>query len=58
MVHLQKLQDKYGKDGLSVFAIAVFPNREKAQKLTSDMGITYPVFNGYDSDLAKRYAFG
>jgi hypothetical protein len=58
MVHLQKLQDKYGKDGLQTFAIAVFPNREKAQKLTRDMGITYPVFNGYDSDVAKRLAFG
>ena len=56
MVHLQKLQDKYAKDGLQVFAVAVFSDREKGQKVTKDMGITYPVFNGYESDLAKRLA--
>jgi len=56
MVHLQKLQDKYAKDGLRVFAVSLLPNREKAQKLTKDLEITYPVFNGNDSDLAKRLA--
>jgi len=56
MVHLQKLQDKYAKDGLQVFAVALLPNRDKAQKLTKDMEITYPVFNGNGSDLAKRLA--
>ena len=29
MVHLQKLHDKYAKDGLLVFAIAVHPKAEK-----------------------------
>ena len=40
MVHLQKLHDKYVKDGLLVFAIAVYPKVEKGRKLTKELGIT------------------
>lgn len=58
MVHLQKLHDKYAKDGLLVFAIAVYPKVEKGRKLTKELGITYPVFQGAGSDLAKQYGFG
>jgi hypothetical protein len=58
MVHLQKLHDKYAKDGLLVFAIAVYPKAEKGRKLTKELGITYPVFQGAGSDLAKQYGFG
>ena len=58
MVHLQKLHDKYAKDGLLVFAIAVHPKAEKGRELTKELGITYPVFQGAGSDLAKQYAFG
>lgn len=58
MVHLQKLHEKYAKDGLQVFAIAMVPDVDEAKKLTKDLGVTYPVFYGYGSDLGKTYAFG
>lgn len=58
MVHLQKLHDKYAKDGLLVFAIAVHPKAKQGRKLTKELGITYPVFQGAGSDLAKQYGFG
>jgi len=58
MVYLQKLHERFAKDGLQVFAIAIFPDREKAQKLTKELGVTYPVFFGEGSDVGKRYAFG
>lgn len=58
MVHLQKLHDRYAKDGLLVFAIAVHPKAEKGRKLTKELGITYPVFQGAGSALAKQYGFG
>ena len=55
MVHLQKLHEKYGKDGLLVFGIGIHP---EAQELTKKLGLTYPVFQGEGSDFAMRYAFG
>ena len=58
MGHLQKLYEKYAKDGLLVFAIAIFPNVQLARVLTKNLGVTYPVLNGNDTDLAKRYGYG
>jgi hypothetical protein len=58
MVHLQKLQDKYSKDGLLVFAISLHPKAEDARKLAKELGITYSVMQGVGSDLAKQYGFG
>ncbi len=58
MVHLQKLHEKYGRDGLFVYAIAMLPGQEKDRKLTQELGVTYPVFYGVGSDLGKRYAYG
>ena len=58
MVHLQKFHDKYGKDGLQVFVISMHPERKTAIKLADEMKITYPLFNGYKSELGKQYAFG
>lgn len=58
MGHLQKLHEKYSKDGVLVFTIAMHPSVEQARALTRQLGVTYPVFNGYGSDLGKRYAFG
>jgi hypothetical protein len=58
MVYLQKLNQRYSKDGLFVFAISMHPSAETARKVTREMGITYPVLNGNGSDLGKRYAYG
>jgi len=58
MVHLQRFHERFAKDGLQVFVIVMLPDREKAEKLNEELGITYPVFFGHGSDLGKRYAFG
>lgn len=58
MVYLQKLHERFAKDGLQVFAVAMLPDQEKAAKLNKELGITYPVLFGAGSDVGKRYAFG
>jgi peroxiredoxin len=58
MVHLQRLHERYGKDGLLVFTIALHPNPEAAKAVTRELGLTYPVFEGHGSDLEKQYGFG
>ncbi len=58
MVQLQKFHEKYGKDGLLVFTIALHPRPEQAKELTRTLGITYPVVDGHGSDLEKQYGFG
>jgi hypothetical protein len=58
MVHLQKLHEKYGQEGLFVFAISMHPEPEQARALTKELGVTYTVFDGRGSDLGDRYAFG
>jgi hypothetical protein len=58
MGHLQKIHEKYAMDGLLVFAIAIFPNLKQAQVITQNLGVTYPVLNGYETDVAKRYGYG
>jgi hypothetical protein len=58
MVHLQKLHERFAKDGLQVFAIATLFDRKEVQQVNKELGITFPVFFGYRSDLGKRYGFG
>jgi hypothetical protein len=58
MVHLQKFHQQYGKDGVLVFTIAMLPDLQKTRDQTKELGVTYPVFYGHESDLGKRYAFG
>jgi peroxiredoxin len=58
MGYLQKLYLQYSKDGLLAFAIGMHPSPEKARELTRQLGVTYPVFNGYGSELGKHYAYG
>jgi peroxiredoxin len=58
MVQLQKFHENYAKSGLQVFAIAMHPDIETARKLTRELKVTYPVFNGYGTELGKQYAFG
>jgi hypothetical protein len=58
MVHLQKFHERYAKDGLQVFVISMHPDAKEARKLTKELGVTYPVFNGYESDLGRLYAYG
>ena len=58
MVHLQKLHEQYAKEGVLVFVIAMHPEREVARQLTEQLGASYPVFDGLDSDLGRLYAYG
>jgi len=58
MVHLQKFHERYSGKGLQVFVIAMHPDAAEAKKLTKQLKVTYPVFNGHDSMLGKIYAFG
>jgi hypothetical protein len=58
MGHLQKLQEKYGKDGLLAFAIAVNEELPEIRKVTKEKGWNYAIFNGVGSVLAKQYAYG
>ncbi len=58
MVHLQKIHESQGKDGLLVFVIAMHPRKEVARRLTHELGVTYPVFDGLGSGLGRLYAYG
>jgi len=58
MVHLQRFHEQYADKGLLVFIISMHANPEKARKLSDDMKVTYPIFNGTGSDLGKHYAYG
>ena len=58
MVHLQSFQERYGKDGLLVFAISMEPDRAKARGWNRELGLTYIVFDGDGSALGERLAFG
>jgi hypothetical protein len=58
MVHLQKIHESRGKKGLLVFVISMHPEREVAQRLTRELGVTYPVFDGHGSELGRLYAYG
>jgi hypothetical protein len=58
MVHLQKLHERFAKDGLQVFAVAMLSDCEEVRNLDRELGITFPVLAGYGSALGKRYSFG
>ena len=58
MVHLQNFHEKYAAKGLQVFAIAMHPDTDVARRLTTELKVTYPVFNGYDTEFGKQYAYG
>lgn len=58
MGHLQELHETYGDKGLFVYAIAVHAKPDVARRLTEDLKITFTVFEGTQSDLTKRYAYG
>jgi hypothetical protein len=58
MVHLQKLHERFAKDGLLEFAVAMLSDRDEVRALDKELGITFPVFFGYGSDLGKHYSFG
>ena len=58
MVHLQRLHEKYSKDGVFVFAISLHPDAEEARKATKDFGLTYTLFQGNESPLADQYGYG
>jgi hypothetical protein len=58
MVHLQDLHKRYDRDGLFVYAIAMHDDVEAARRMNRELGVTYPVFNGKDSRLGERYAYG
>lgn len=58
MGHLQKFHEKYAKDGLQVFAIAMNEELGEIRKVTKDKDWTYAIFNGVGSSLGKQYAYG
>ncbi len=58
MVHLQKFHEKYGEQGLKVFVISMHSDPDDAKKLTEELRVAYPVFNGHQSELGKLYAYG
>ena len=58
MVHLQRLHEEHAVDGLFVYAIAVHDRPDEARRLTAEMRLTYPIFEGTGSPLARRYAYG
>lgn len=58
MVHLQKFHEEYAEEGLQVFVIAMHSDPEEARKLTRELGVTFPVFDGRGSELGEQYAFG
>jgi len=58
MVNLQRFHEQFAHKGLLVFVIAMHPNPETARKLSDEMKVTYPIFNGTGSDLGKHYTHG
>jgi len=58
MVHLQKFHERYAKDGLLVFVISMHPDPAEARRITKELGATFPIFEGHQSDLGRRYAYG
>ena len=58
MVHLQRFHDRYGKQGLVVFAISMEQDPGKARNLNRELGVTYPIFDGHGSELGERLAYG
>ena len=58
MVHLQRFHERYGKDGLFVFAISMESDPKKALNWNRELGLTYTVLDGHGSELGERLAYG
>ena len=58
MVPLQKFHEKYAQTGLQVFIVAMHPDPDFARRTADELKVTYPIFNGYGSDLGRLYAYG
>jgi hypothetical protein len=58
MVDLQQFKERSEADGLFVFAISMEPDPEKAKAWNRELGVTYPVFDGRNSELGERFAYG
>lgn len=57
MVHLQKLHEQYSTKGLLTLAISLHRSSELARQQTKELGIDYPVANGYGSGLDRDYGY-
>lgn len=58
MGHLQEFHEKYGREGLLVFAIGVNEVIAEIRRITKEKGWTFAIFNGVGSALVKQYAYG
>ena len=58
MGHLQRFHERYAKEGLQVFVIAMKDELDEARKTTKEKAWTYPIFNGVGSEIGKRLAVG
>lgn len=54
MLHLQKLHEKYVKDGLMVLGISMSPMENLAKQTAERLGVTYPILKGADSVDAQK----
>lgn len=54
MLHLQKLHEKYGKDGLTVLGISMSPMNDLAKQTAERLKVTYPILKGGDSADAEK----
>lgn len=57
MVHLQKLQEEYESQGLLTLAISLHRNAEHARRQIKKLGATFPVANGFASQLERDYGY-
>lgn len=58
MVHLQQIHEDFADQGVLVFTVAMHPDAGEARKLTRELGVGYPVFQGLGSALGEQYAYG
>ena len=58
MGHLQELHERWGENGLLVFAISMHPDPAEALRFNQELAVTYPVFDGHGSALGERLAYG
>lgn len=58
MVHLQRFHERYGDEGLFVFAVSMEPDRGRAGAWNRELGVTYTVLDGHGSALGERLAYG
>jgi hypothetical protein len=58
MVHLQRFHERYGAQGLFVFAISMAPDPDEAREWNRELGLAFTVFDGHGSALGERLAYG